>query len=94
MPRIQLSKMSAPKNITIYLHTSKMEDPDYEKTFRMMTEALVTDKANFVVLMNAQGMTHREMHCGVSSKEKILSVAEGLFKIYKEDNEKLSNPFW
>jgi hypothetical protein len=74
--------MSSPKNITVFIHTSKMRSPNYEETFRLMTEALVTDKANFVVVMSDQ-----EMHCGVSSKEKILSVAKCLFKIYKEDNE-------
>ena len=74
--------MSPPKEITVFLHTSKMWSPNYEETFRLMTEALVTDKAKFVLVMS-----DREMHCGVSSKEKILSVAEGLFKIYKEDNE-------
>ena len=74
--------MSSPKNITVFIHTSKMRDPNYEKTFRLMTEALVTDKAKFVVVLS-----DGEMHCGVVSKEKILSTAEGLFKIYKEDNE-------
>ncbi len=72
--------MSPPKNITatVFLHTSKMESlPNYEETFRLLTEALVTDKAKFVVVMS-----DKEMHCGVVSKEKILSVAEGLFKIY------------
>ena len=80
--------MYSPKNITVFLHISKMESlPNYEETFRLMTEAIVTDKAKFVVVMNAQGMSDKEMHCGVVSKEKILSAAEGLFKIYKEDNE-------
>ena len=73
---------SPPKNTTVFLHTSKMWSPNYEETFRLLTEALVTDKAKFVVVMS-----DREMHCGVASKEKILSTAEGLFKIYKEDNE-------
>jgi hypothetical protein len=75
--------MSPPKNITVFLHTSKMESqPNYEETFRLITEALVTDKAEFIVVLSDS-----EMHCGVVSKERILSVAEGLFKIYKEDNE-------
>ena len=80
--------MSPPKNTTenttenttVFLHTSKMRLPNYEETFRLITEALVTDKAKFVVVMS-----DGEMHCGVVGKEKILSVAEGLFKIYRED---------
>ena len=75
--------MSTPKNITVFLHTSKMESvQNYEETFLRITEALVTDKAKFVVVMS-----DREMDCGVLSKQKILSTAEDLFKIYKEDNE-------
>ena len=74
--------MSSPKNTTVFIHTSKMWSPNYEETFLLMTEALVTDKAKFVVVMS-----DGERHCGLLSKEKILSVAEGLFKIYKEDNE-------
>ena len=76
--------MSTPKNTTVFLHTSKMESvQNYEETFRRMTEALVTDKAKFVVVLS----DNKTLHAGVVSKEKILSVAEGLFKIYKEDNE-------
>ena len=75
--------MSTPKEITVFLHTSKMESPNYEETFRLLTEALVTDKAKFVVVLS----DNKTLHAGVVSKEKILSVAEGLFKIYKEDNE-------
>jgi hypothetical protein len=73
---------SPPKNTTVFLHTSKMWSPNYEETFLLITEALVTDKAKFVVVMS-----DGEMHCGLVTKEKILSVADGLFKIYKEDNE-------
>ena len=82
--------MSTPKNTTettenttpatVFFHTSKIRLPNYEETFRRMTELLVTDKAKFVVVLS-----DGEMHCGIVGKEKILSVAEGLFKIYKED---------
>ena len=74
--------LSETSDVTVFLHTSKMVSPTYEASFRRITEGLVADKAKFVVVMS-----DREMHCGVSSKEKILTVAEALFKIYKEDNE-------
>ena len=73
--------MNTPKKITVYLHTEKMYQAYYAETFRMMVEALVSDKAIFIVVLSDS-----TMNCGMATKEKILSGAEGLFKIYEESD--------
>lgn len=72
--------MDTPRTTTVYLHTSKMRDmPNYEETWRMITDQLVSDKANFVVVMS-----DKIMNCGMLTKEKIMSHAAALFKIFVE----------
>ena len=69
---------------TVYFHTAKMTNPHYEETFRKLVEALVTDEATFVVVMD-----DAERHCGVTTKAKMLATAEGLFNIHRDDHEVL-----
>ena len=74
--------MSA-KEVTVFFHTSKLfeQGKRYEEIFRNLVEALVSDTARFVVVMS-----DKTADCGVVTKEKILSTAEGLFKINDEES--------
>jgi hypothetical protein len=69
--------MTTPTS-TVFFHTQKLfeQGERYEMTFKMMVNALVSDKAKFVVVMS-----DKEAHCGEITKAEILSAAEGLFKI-------------
>ena len=69
--------MPPPRTTTVYLHTAKMEQANYEETFRTLVNTLVSDEAIFIVVLS-----DGTKNCGVLTKEKILSTAEDLFRIY------------
>ena len=75
--------MTTPK-VICFLHTSKMfeQGPAYEETFKLMVDALVSDKAVLIIVHSVGKMTATSPEM---TKEKLLEIVEKLFKIYREE---------
>ena len=72
--------MPPPRTTTVYLHTAKMEQANYEETFRTLVNTIVPVEAIFIVVMS-----DGTRNLGILTKERILSTAEDLFGIYNAD---------
>ena len=73
--------MPPPRTTTVYLHTAKMEQANYEETFRTLVNTIVPVEAIFIVVMS-----DGTRNLGILTKERILSTAEDLFGIYANDS--------